>query len=133
MFSDFVKFNEVLLLVDGKPCSFDYNLVSLDISHDNKVYQLVLSTSGSNNDIVNLSDYLKKQMEKQVSICFKVDYEVKITGSAISDLYRVTSDDNMWLTVCKEEEKDTVVLKCRLIARNNISFNYDNVDLVANF
>lgn len=133
MFSDFVKFNEVLLLIDGKPCNLNYNLISLDISHDNEVYQLVLSTSGCNNDVVNLSQYLQKQIANGVSVFFKVDYEVLITGSEISDLYRVVSEKNMWLTICKEKDQDIAILKCRLIARNNISFNYDKIDLVANF
>ena len=133
MFSDCVNFKEVLLLVDGQPCKLNCNLISLDISHDNEMYQVFIASIGQYNETVSLTDFLVEQIKKNSSVCIKIDYELKKTGSTIVDLYRVIPEKNKWLTVCKNNDNDIFVLKCRLLARNNVSFDYERVNKAANF
>lgn len=132
MFSDFVNFKDVVLLVDGKQVH-NCGLVSLDITHDNEVYQLFLASIGEYAETINITEYLNEQISKGISVCINLEYELRKTGGTIVDLYRVIPENNRWLTVCKNKDNDIFILKCRLLARNNVNFDYDNITKVVNF
>ncbi|MEW5820817.1 MAG: hypothetical protein AB1782_11555 [Cyanobacteriota bacterium] len=132
MFSDFVTFNDLILFFDGQPIN-NSGLLTLDITHDNEYYQLFLTANNPDDNLEEMIDLLTDKLTCNLSVCLKVDYDLKMTGVKIEDLYRVLPEKNKWLTTCKQKDGDLFVLKCRLLARNNISFDYDRVDKVANF
>lgn len=132
MFSDFVNFRDVDLLVNDNLSKYNFGLVSLDITHDNEIYQIFLAALTQGAEILNLTEYLNQQVSSNNNICIRVNYELKKTNSQIVDLYRLIPEKNKWLTLCKQKDYDIFVLKCRLISRNNIDFDYE-IPKVANF
>lgn len=133
MFSDFVKFQNVLLLVDGQPCELKTALKTVDISHDNEIYQVFLASSAENEETINFTEHLIDQINKGISVCIRVEYDLKNAQGKIDDLYRVVPEENKLLTLSKVQDHDVIVLKSRLIARNNISFDYDSISKAANY
>ncbi|MGD9581553.1 MAG: hypothetical protein AB7V50_09285 [Vampirovibrionia bacterium] len=133
MFSDFVKFQNVLLLVDGKPYEVNKGLKAIDISHDNKIYQIILASSNENNETINFTEQLIEQINKGISVCVRIEYDLKNSLGKIDDLYRIIPEENKLLSVSKAQGQDTITIKGRLIARNNISFDYENINKAANY
>lgn len=132
MFSDFVNFRDVDLLIDNNPAKTNFGLVSLDIAHNNEYYQIYLASLAERIENLNITNYLKQQLASKKNIFIKIKYELKKTNSQIIDLYNVLPEKNNWLSAEKPQETDMFVLNCQLLSRNNIDFDYE-VNKAANF
>lgn len=127
MFSDFVNFKEISLIIDDKACLFNLGIFPLDITHDNKVYQLYLASISEGIESSSVKDYLIQLINQNENAKIQVTYEVKKTNSEITDLYRVIPEKNKLVTIFKKDDNDIFVLKCDLLSRNNIYFDNDKV------
>lgn len=132
MFSDFVNFRDVDLLIDNNPAKTNFGLVSLDIAHNNEYYQIYLASLAERIESLNIAGYLKQQLASNKNIFIKIKYELKKTHSQIIDLYNVIPEKNNWLSTDKNQENDIFVLNCQLMSRNNTGFDYES-SKVANF
>ena len=128
MFSDFVTFKEISLIIDNKASLFNLGIFPLDITHDNKVYQLYLASITESVENTSVKDYLIQLINQNENVQIQVTYEVKKTNSEIVDLYRVIPEKNKLFTIYKKDDNDIFILKCDLLSRNNIYF--DDVKVV---
>ena len=92
-----------------------------------------MASTVGNEDTINLTEHIIDQINNSISLCIRVEYDLKNAQGIIDDLYRVVPEENKLLTVSKIQNQDIIVLKCRLIARNNISFDYENISKAANY
>lgn len=132
MFSEFVNFKELDLSINNMSINQDLGLSAIDISHDNKVYQIALTINNPNNDIQEITKDLNRQIKRAKTVSLKLNYELKRTSIPIQDLYSVIPDKNLKIEVKKLNNKSYFILNCQLKARNNIFFNYQ-ADNVVNF
>ena len=132
MFSEFVNFREVDLIINNKPSKLNFGLVSLDITHNNEFYQLSLASLIERLELTSLTGFLQKELLSDKQIFLKVKYELKKSHSKIVDLYKVIPERNKWILQHKKTDSDIFVLNCELMSRENADFTCEN-NLVANF
>lgn len=132
MFSEFVNFREVDLIINNMPSKLNFGLVSLDITHNNEFYQLSLASLIERLELTSLTGYLQKELLSDKEIFLKVKYELKKSHSKIVDLYKVIPERNKWILQHKKTDSDIFVLNCELMSRENADFTYEN-SIAANF
>lgn len=132
MFSDFVNFKEVELIVNNEICKHNFGLVALDISHDNEIYQLFIANLTEGEELLDLTNFLKHHVSKDKQISLKINYQLKQSKNQIIDLYDFIPDKNNWLSVTNKEKNEIFIFKCHLKTRNYVGFDYQ-VDKVANY
>jgi hypothetical protein len=130
MFSEFVNFKEIELIVNNNQVINNFGLITLDISHDNETYQLFVTCLTDCDRRTSFPEFIKEQIKSNNSLAFKIKYELKKSKSEIVDLYNVLADNNRWLKSSQNSDSDIFTLSSQLQLRSYLNFDYDNEKVV---
>jgi hypothetical protein len=132
MFSEFVNFKDIAVLINNDEINSNFGLFPLDISHDNEVYQVFLTSQDGQKSLNKFTELLNEPVSRDEDITLEVKFELKKSRSEIIDLYCVLPGKKNMIMTRSTDNKNVIVFKCLLKSRNYANFDY-MTDRIVNY